>query len=266
MMRTPLPSPVRAPALVVGLGQLGTTFACGLLRRGVTVVPILRRSAVEEVLARYPDPSLVLLAVGELDLGPLLDGWCRRFADRLVLLQNELRPTEWERRGLSRPTVAVVWFEKKPGRSPRALLPTLVHGAHAELLVAALSDLGLPSEIESDPEQLVFALVLKNLFVLGTNICGLMVGGDTGTLLREHQPLLDRVTSDLLGYETAQFGRSLPETALRIKLESALLADPSHACAGRSARSRMQRVLAEARRLGVPMPNVELVANSLGEA
>jgi len=265
-MRTPLPSPDRAPALVVGLGQLGTTFACGLLRRAVTVVPILRRSVIEEVLTRVPEPSLVLLAVGELDLAPLLDGWCRRFGDRLVLLQNELRPSEWERRGLSHPTVAVVWFEKKPGRSPRALLPTPVYGAHAQLLVAALNDLRLPSEIESDPEQLVFALALKNLFVLGTNICGLMVGGNTGALLHEHQPLLERVTSDLLAYETAQFGRSLPETALRIRLESALLADPAHACAGRSARSRMQRVLVEARRLGVPVPNIHAVASSLGEA
>src|SRR5512145_2400646 len=153
-------------ALIVGMGELGGIFALGLLRRGISVVPVLRSTTSESVTRQCREPSLCVIAVGEEALAGVLDGWLRRHSDRWVLIQNELRPSEWEHRGIPTPTVAVVWFEKKPGRDVRPLVSSPVYGTYAPVIVHALAGLGLPAHIELDPERLVFELALKNLYVL----------------------------------------------------------------------------------------------------
>ncbi len=254
------PSPPISPVLVVGLGEIGSLLSVGFLRQGVPVVPVLRSTVVENQLEATFAPRLCVLAVGEPSLATLLDGWTQRYADRLVLVQNELRPSEWERRGLPQPTVVVVWFEKKPGRGPRALRSTAVHGRWAHPMVSCLETLGLPAHVESDPQRLVLDLALKNLFVIVTNICGLRVGGDVGTLLNQHEALLTRVTDEVLAVETAEMGQALPESLLRIEMQNTMLADPRHECAGRAAALRLSRALAAARRLGVSTPTLEQIA------
>jgi hypothetical protein len=99
------------PVVIVGIGELSSVFARGLLRVGHPVFPVTRRSRPEEVLARAEDAELVLVAVGERDLGPVLDEVPKAFRDRVALLQNELLPRDWRAHGLTDPTVAVVWFE-----------------------------------------------------------------------------------------------------------------------------------------------------------
>ncbi len=58
-------------------------------------------------------PALVLVAVGEADLHPVLEKIPTAWRDCLALLQNELLPRDWEAHGLQEPTVISVWFEKK---------------------------------------------------------------------------------------------------------------------------------------------------------
>ncbi|HMA91078.1 MAG TPA: hypothetical protein VKP30_00260, partial [Polyangiaceae bacterium] len=131
-------------AIIVGMGELGSVFALALLRRGITVMPVLRSTPTEALATERREPGLCVITVGEDALAGVIDGSLRRYSDRWVLVQNELRPSEWERRGIAIPTVAIVWFEKKPGRDMRALVSTPVYGPKAPIVVSALSGLGLP--------------------------------------------------------------------------------------------------------------------------
>src|SRR5690606_32293999 len=111
--------------VVVGLGQMGGTFAHGLLRTGHTVVPVTRGTDASAVAQEVPDPAIVLVAVAEADLDPVLSRLLGAWRDRVALLQNELLPGDWERHGLSDPTIAIVWFEKKKHTPVHVVLPTL---------------------------------------------------------------------------------------------------------------------------------------------
>lgn len=252
-------------AIIVGMGELGSVFALALLRRGVTIVPVLRSTPPEALVAERREPGLCVITVGEEALGGVLDGGLRRYSDRWVLVQNELRPSEWERRGIATPTVAIVWFEKKPGRDVRALVSTPVFGPKASIVVSALSGLGLPAHLETDPERLVFEMALKNLYILSMNFAGLLQDTDVGTLWHQHQPLLAQICNEVIELESAQMQRALPASSLKIELERIIAADPRHVAAGRSARNRLARTTATARRLGISTPTLDEIARRAEE-
>jgi hypothetical protein len=246
--------------VVWGMGELGGVFARGLLRTGHIVFPVLRDTDVEALAARLPAPALVLVAVGEAALPGVLARMPAAWRARVALLQNELRPRDWQRHGLDAPTLAVVWFEKKRGGDARVLLPTPIAGPGASLLVGALRSLGLASEHVAYDAALA-ALVAKNLYILATNLAGLRVGGDVGTLVTAHRALIDALVPELLALESALFSpHSVDPAAARAVLERACAADPRHACAGRSAPDRLARTLAHADALGLELPALRALA------
>jgi hypothetical protein len=257
MVSVAVPKPANREALVVGMGELGSVFSVGLLRRGYSVTPVLRSTPEETILTRPLQPSLCVISVTEDDLQSVLDGWLRRYADRWVLVQNELRPSEWERRGLSTPTVAVVWFEKKQGSVVHPIISTPVHGPHSGVIVDALTSLGIPAHQEPDPEQLLFELCLKNLYVLSMNFAGLVFPKDVGTIWYDNRAYLDQIFAEVLELEAAQMQRNLPTQSLCIELERVIIADPRHAAAGRSALARLNRSLRTAKRLGIKTPTLD---------
>lgn len=252
-------------AIVWGIGELGAVFARGLLRAGWSVHPIVRATDVAALAARVPEPEVVLVAVGESELDAVLaavpDGW----RERVALVQNELRPRDWERRGLRSPTLAVVWFEKKRGTDVRVLLPTVVSGRAASLLIVALDALGVPTE-RVDEEAACAALAAKNLYILVTNIAGMTVGGDVGTLLTAHRALALEVAADVLALEAALFTpRVFDRAAALAVLERAGAADPGHACTGRSAPMRLARCIAHADALGLELPALRRIAQDVAQ-
>jgi hypothetical protein len=255
----------REGSLIVGMGELGGVFALGLLRRGISIVPVLRSTTTESVVERCKEPALCVITVGEDELSAVLDSWLRRYSDRWVLVQNELRPSEWERRGLPSPTVAIVWFEKKPGRDVRALVSTPVFGQHAAVIVNALSSLGLPAHVETDLERLVLELALKNLYILSMNFGGLVHDADVGTLWSEHRSLVEQICDEVIELESTQMQRALPGRSLKLELERIISVDPRHAAKGRSARNRLARTLATARGFGLPTPTLDEIARRAEE-
>ena len=126
-------------AVMIGLGQLGRVFAGGLLKTGHMVVPVNRGDDPGVLALRLPEPDLVMISVGENDLHPLLASLPESWRDNVGLLQNELLPRDWEAHRIDDPTVVSVWFEKKAGMDAKALLPSPIHGPHAERLAAALA-------------------------------------------------------------------------------------------------------------------------------
>lgn len=257
-------SETASPVVVVGLGQLGGVFSEGLLRCGHPVVPVLRGTDRGQVARLYPEPALVLAAVGEDDLSATVSSLPAEWRSRMALLQNELLPSQWLDLGIEHPTVAVVWFEKKAGREVHNVLPTVLAGPGASLLTAALDEVRVPTRTVAD-EELLHELVAKNLYILVLNLAGLDARGAAGDLLTVHRGLCDALAREVITLERALVGKEgtrLDDDRLMEALELAIASDPGHGLAGRSAPRRLERSLGHARRLGLELPHLEALGRA----
>lgn len=257
---------MRSPIILIGLGQLGRVFAGGLLRAGHPVVPVNRDDDPDAVAERWPAPSLALVAVAEPDLHPVLDWLPAPWRDRVGLLQNELLPRDWRQHGLAEPTVISVWFEKKAGMDAKPLLPSPAFGPRAACLVRALEAVGLPARELPDAAALEWELVRKNLYILTTNIAGLLVGGNVGGLWDRHREMARSVADEVLDIQDWLTGRTCDREPLMAGLVEAIQADPDHGCAGRSAPARLRRALAHADAAGLGVPLLRRIALERGPA
>jgi hypothetical protein len=242
--------------VLIGVGEMGGVFAKALLRSGHPVVPVPRSASMQDVAAEVA-PSLVLVTVGESDLDPILESLPRGWRDRVGLIQNELLPRDCERHRLDRPTVASVWFEKKPGQDVKLIIPTPVWGPAAPLLVAALESIGLPGRVVDDPAAMRNELVVKNLYILTANIGGLAVGGGTvAELWNEHRDTALGVARDAIAIQASLVGDRLDEEPLIEAMVEAFMADPEHKAMGRSAPARLERAIANADAAGLDVPTL----------
>ncbi len=251
---------MRSPVIVVGLGELGAVFSRGLLRAGRPVFPVTRRESLRDLATRGVDPELVLVTVGEADLASVLDNAPDAYRGRLGLVQNELLPRDWLAQGIETPTVAVVWFEKKPGRAVNVVLPTVLYGRSAALLEEALGELEIPTRRVADEEALLSALVEKNLYILTTNLAGMRTGGTVRELWQNHRDLARTVADEVLEIQGFLTEWQLPHAPLLQSLERAIEADPDHKCTGRSAPVRLARAIAHADRGGLAVPTLRAIA------
>ncbi|MBX3251636.1 MAG: hypothetical protein KF901_30950 [Myxococcales bacterium] len=267
---------MKNPVVIYGVGQLGAVFAHGLLRRGYPLVPVNRGDDPVEVARLYTHPEAVIVTVGEAELEAVLRTLPTTWRDRVVLVQNELLPVDWLPHGVE-PTIAVVWFEKKKATPITPILPTVVAGGRASIVVEALEALEIPVEpvgpcdaITPIPPpvhegKIVDALVAKNLYILTANFAGLEVDADVGTLWSEHRALMEEVAREVLALQAARLGEAVDEAAQLANLERAIEADPRHGARGRSAPARLRRALAQADALGVEIPRLRAIgAGHLG--
>jgi ketopantoate reductase len=234
---------MKKPVVIIGLGEIGGVFARGLLRSGYTVVPVNRSDDINQIAEETPDPEAVLLTVAENDLHPALESVPQVWRDRLCLVQNELLPRDWEKHGIKMPTVISVWFEKKPGMDAKPVVASPVFGPRADLLCEALDALAIPVEKLNSAEDLLFELVRKNLYILTTNIAGLVAGGNVSELWQNHRTLAIEVAEDVLQLQASLIGEELDSKALIAAMLVAFDGDPEHGCTGRSAPARLQRAL-----------------------
>lgn len=250
---------VSTDVVVVGMGQLGRLFAQAFLQNGRTVIPVIRGQALAARL--HHDVRLVLFAVGEDSANEVLRDLPDSYLDRVVLLQNELRPSAWLSRyaladkDLS-PTICIVWFEKKADKAPVEVLPSVLFGVHTQVMAAALDRLGLAHRTVLTPEELHHELCLKNLYILALNIGGLSGAATASDLLdAEFSALIDElITLEQASLNNTELTTRLDRDRLKLELNRALLADPTHACAGRSAPARLKRTLQLGQALGQSLP------------
>lgn len=242
--------------VIVGIGELGSLFARGFLRTGYPVFPVTRDMEMAEAIQNCPDPELVLVAVGEKDLFATLATIPAQWKNRLGLLQNELLPRDWKAHDIDNPTVISVWFEKKKGQDHKVLLPSRIYGPQAGVLANALASLDIPSQILASDAELLFALVLKNVFVLTINIAGLETGGTVGELWSRHNDLARKVAAEVIGIQQGLTGVDLPCDRLIDGLAEAVGGDPEHKCRGRSALERLTRAIKTATAADVRVPQI----------
>lgn len=248
--------------VLVGVGELGGVFGTGLLRGGSTVIPVGRETDVSALAEDHPEPDLVLVTVGEADLAGVLRGFPATWKRRTGLVQNELVPSLWQQHGVEDPTVAIVWFEKKPGRALVQILPTLVAGPQAHLLETALEAVDV-DVTEIDEDRLVDELVAKNLYILTTNLVGLRVDGTVGELWSDHRALVEEAMAEILNVQVALVGERVDIEGATARVAAAIDADPEHRARGRSAPERMRRALHHAAELGVHTPTLQAISDDV---
>jgi hypothetical protein len=250
---------MKTPTVILGIGELGGVFARGFLRMGHPVYPITRGMNIEQEAAQIPNPELVLITVGEESLHPILQRVPQQWRSRLGLLQNELLPRDWEAHDILDPTVISVWFDKKPGIDVKSVMPSAVYGPTSKLIHESLASLGIVCHQMADEEQLLFTLVLKNLYILTVNIAGLEVDGTVNELWQNHRELASQVANEIIDIQEYLTGKSLPRERLLQGLLEKFDLDPEHKCTGRSAPERLRRALKHAKQGGLAVPALERI-------
>jgi len=233
------------PIVIIGIGELGGVFAKAFLRSGYPVYPVTRETSMIEAADYLPNPQLVLVAVAENDFHPVMQAIPDRWRGRLGLLQNELLPRDWEEHDIANPTVISVWFEKKKGMDYRVLLPSPVYGPNAQVVAGSLAKIEIPCKILADEDELVFKLVLKNVFVFTINIAGLVLaeGTTTSALWQTHPKLALDVAENVIDLQEHATGRTFSHERLKKGLLAGIKGDPVHKCRGRSAWERLARAV-----------------------
>ena len=246
---------MRDSVVVVGMGEMGSVFARGFLRTGHPVFPVVRSMDMVAVANEITEPRLVLIAVAEADLHAVLQQVPAAWRDRLVLLQNELLPNDWQQYDLA-PTVVSVWFEKKKGMDSKVIIPSPVYGKHASDIAEALVSIDIATHVLQSSEALLFELVLKNVYILTTNIAGLQVGGNVGELWQSHRDVATAVAYEVIILQQALTGQEFDSAALIEGMVKAFNGDLNHQCMGRSAPARLARALDLAEKNGL---NLEML-------
>ncbi|HAJ92519.1 MAG TPA: hypothetical protein DCO71_07905 [Gammaproteobacteria bacterium] len=251
---------MKTPVILIGIGEMGSVFARGLLRSGHPVYPVTRNDNLTEAAKQLPSPELVVVAVAENDLHAVLETMPPAWQQRLCLLQNELLPADWQQYGFTRPTVISVWFEKKKGQDVKVLIPSPVLGPAAELLETSLGKLDIPVRILADDSELLFELVLKNVYIVTTNCAGLVTGGTVSELWANHRELAEAVAREVIQIQAALTGQDFQAEALIAGMLEAFKGDPDHRCTGRSAPARLARALQQADAAGLAIPGLREIA------
>ncbi|SFR50730.1 hypothetical protein [Thiomicrospira sp. ALE5] len=244
--------------IVIGLGELGSVFARGALKQGYRVTPVLRHTDTD-ALASHTNPVAVIVCVGEQDLSSTLANLPNAWHDKLVLIQNELLPKDFQTL-TPEATVISVWFEKKKGMDSKVVQSSPVYGQQAQLIIELLASLDLPAYALASAAELEYQLALKNVYILSTNIAGLVVGGDVNELAQTHRDLLSAVVTDVMALQQAQINQTLDVDQVMNDLLQAFKGDPDHKCMGRSAPARLARALKQGQSLGLELTTLNKIA------
>ncbi|HFC92755.1 MAG TPA: hypothetical protein ENJ51_08070 [Leucothrix mucor] len=248
--------------VIIGIGEIGSVLARGLLKTGHPVYPVTRTMDIEEQAKHISNPAAVIVAVGESDLHPMLSKIPKNWQKNLVLIQNELLPRDWQQYDFPTPTIVSVWFEKKKGQDVKVVVPSPICGAQAVLLFDALQALDIPAEIINNEVKMTMELVRKNYYILSSNIAGLKTGGTVSELWSNHQDFAKAVITDIHSLQQYLVGGTLDNEVLTKAMLVAFEGDPEHTCMGRSAPARLERALQIADSAGLTVNTLREISNS----
>ena len=236
----------KEPVIVIGLGEMGSVFARAILKLGYPVYPVSRNTDMNELAETIPTPAMVLVSVGENDLQESLKNIPSAWNNSITLLQNELLPRDWESYNFSNPTIISVWFEKKKGQDSKVLIPSPCYGPKASMLVDALATLDIPAIEVASAEEMEEELLIKNVYILTTNISGLITKGNVADLWDNHNELAQEVANEVMDIQATLVGHDLEREKLIKGFKTGIDGDLEHMCMGRSAPGRLARAIEKA--------------------
>jgi ketopantoate reductase len=249
--------------VIIGIGEIGSVLARGLLKTGHPVYPVTRDMNIEEQAKHIVNPGAVIVAVGENDLHPILSVIPENWQENLVLIQNELLPGDWQQYDFPAPSIISIWFEKKKGQDVKVVVPSPIYGKKAQLMFDAFQVLDIPAEIISDEAEMTMELVRKNYYILTSNIAGLITGGTVSELWNNHQNFAKAVINDIHSLQQYLVGGTLDNEALTKAMLIAFEGDPEHGCVGRSAPARLERALQIADNAGLTVSTLRKISDSV---
>jgi len=247
--------------IVIGMGELGSVFARGFLKLGYPVQAITREMSVNDIATKTPNPTAVLIAVGEADIHQVMQSIPTVWQNNVILIQNELLPKDWENTKLIDPTVISVWFEKKKGMDSKVVIPSPVFGKHSQLICDGLASLDLPTTQLNSADQLKYELVRKNCYILTSNIAGLEVGGNVTELVENNNQIMLEVVNNILDIQDYLTDTKNDRQKLINGMLEAFEGDPKHKCMGRSAPARLKRALEIAKQANLTVNKLNAIAN-----
>ncbi|SFV86779.1 hypothetical protein MNB_SUP05-SYMBIONT-4-1048 [hydrothermal vent metagenome] len=255
---------MKKPIIVLGIGELGSVFARAFLKNNYPVYPITRATDIDELHTSI-NPEFILVCTGEGDLQSALKSIPDKWKDRVAMMQNELLPRDWTTHDFINPTVISVWFEKKKGIDSKVLISSPAYGKKAQILVDSLALIDIPAHILNTKDELLFELVLKNLYILTTNIAGLLIekNATVDDLRNQHLDLMRHVSNDILTLQTQLTGQTFDAQKLEQGMIKAFQGDLTHKCMGRSAPARLKRTLELAKSFNLPVPTLENITNQV---
>ena len=254
---------MKQPIIVIGLGQNGAVFAKGFLRIGHPVYPIIRRDNLVDAIKRTPDPIMVLVAVREEDLQPVLNQVPPAWHKHIALIQNELVPSVWEDAGIQDPTVVTVWFVKRKGKAPDAFFPSMIFGPHADLIADVFDKVNLPFELIKNEQELIFELVRKNLYILSKNIVGLVVEGTVVEAWEQNRELFEKVADEVFLIQCDLVGANLDKQRHFFRLVKDIETLPDAGTTGSAAVARLERMLQHATSTALDVPTLQEIQLSI---
>jgi hypothetical protein len=98
--------------------------------------------------------------------------------------------------------------------------------------------------------------VRKNVYILTTNIAGLVVGGTVDTLWNQHQSLARAVAADIMDIQDWLTGQKNDRAKLISGMVAAIEGDLQHRCMGRSAPARLSNAIRLADEAGLAVPKL----------
>ncbi len=253
---------MKQPIVIVGVGELAGVFSYGFLKCGYPVYPITRSMNLTEQHRRIPTPKFVLVTVQESELHSVLKQMPEEWQDKVGLVQNELLPRDWLMHKIINPTVTVVWFEKKKNKALTNILQSPSFGPNALIVSNALHAVDIPAPILDDEHDLLYELVRKSLYILTVNIAGLVNNCTVGELWLNNQTLAREIAEEVIFILESLTGKQLPREKLIIGMVEGIKDCPQRHCLGRSAESRLTRVLKSAREKNLKTPKLTEIFNS----
>ena len=105
-------------------------------------------------------------------------------------------------------------------------------------------------------------LLIKNVYILTTNISGLITRGNVDDLWNNHNELAREVANEVMDIQATLVGHDLDREKLIAGFKKGIDGDLQHMCMGRSAPARLQRALEIADKEGLAVPKLREIQKS----
>lgn len=250
----------RGPVIVVGLGELGSWFAHGLLRAGHPVIPVTRSmSFSQEQRGRAPGTPL-LVAVPEAQLPAVLAQVEPDRRGDVMLVQNATFRGDALLQGWPDVTWAMVWTLRKKGMPQLVGQPTVLWGPHAETLRDAQQQVGMPTLVAGSSLELDQWLATKFAFILTISAMSLAGATTLGDAMDRHSDAVEAWIMEGLALASVRLDDLLPVEPARQRIREGLHNMRAMPTGGRAAAGRIVAALELAGAHGIDAPALRRLA------